>query len=111
MGFGTLQLMLFPCGLSHMSGWSEPAATNAPFEDEAVEAVLGMNQNHILPAQIYIFFPASTLPQNISLLPTYLLPTSPLLPSITIARARAGALEPEREWEHQSPSFHFQASR
>jgi hypothetical protein len=57
-------------------GWSEPAATNAPDEDEAVEAVLGMNQNHILPAQIYIFFPASTLPQNISLLPTYLPPPS-----------------------------------
>jgi hypothetical protein len=34
--------------------WSEPGATNAPIEDEAFEAVLGMNQNHILPAQIYI---------------------------------------------------------
>jgi hypothetical protein len=67
-------------------GWSEPAATNAPAEDEAVEVVLGMNQNHILLAQIYIIFPASILPQNIFLLPTYLLPltyllpTSPLLP-------------------------------
>jgi hypothetical protein len=29
-------------------GWSEPAATNAPDQDEAVQAVLGMNQKHIL---------------------------------------------------------------
>jgi hypothetical protein len=25
------------------NGWSEPVATNAPVEDEAVEVVLGMN--------------------------------------------------------------------
>jgi hypothetical protein len=37
-------------------GWSEPAATNAPVEDEAVEPVLGMNQKHILTAQSYCFF-------------------------------------------------------
>jgi hypothetical protein len=99
-------------------GWSELAPTNAPVEDEPVQPVLRMNQNHILPAQIYIFFPASTLPQNISLLPTYLLPTpsylpptSPLLPPIAIARAGAGAPEPEQERERQNPSFHFQASR
>jgi hypothetical protein len=111
-------------------GWSELETTNAPIEDEAVEALLGMNQNHILPAQIYTFFPTSTLPQNIFLLPTYLppttsylLPTSPLLPPtypdlpppsyppIAIARAGAGAPEWEWEWERQSSSFHFQASR
>jgi hypothetical protein len=28
-------------------GWSEPAATSAPVQDEAVQAVLGMNQKHI----------------------------------------------------------------
>jgi hypothetical protein len=33
-----------------LPGWSEPAATNAPDEDEAVQAVLGMNQKHISPA-------------------------------------------------------------
>jgi len=80
-------------------GWSEPAATNAPVKDEAVEVVLGMNQNHILPAQFFCFF-AFILPQNISLLPTYLLPppsylpptspflpTSPLLPPISYLRS------------------------
>jgi hypothetical protein len=41
---------------------------------------LGMNQNHILPTQIYIYFPASTVPQNIFLLPTYLLPLTYLPP-------------------------------
>jgi hypothetical protein len=102
-------------------GWSEPAATNAPVEDEAVQPVLGMNQNHIRTAQIYIFSPTSTLPQNISPLPTYLppptsylpLPTSPLLPPIAIARARAGAPQQsgssgaralELEWERRSRS-------
>ncbi len=61
-------------------GWNEPVITNAPVEDEVVEAVLGMNQNHILPTQIYIYFPASTVPQNIFLLPTYLLPLTYLPP-------------------------------
>jgi len=96
------------------TGWNELATTNAPVEDEVVEVVLGMNQNHILLAQIYIFFLASTLPQNIFLVPTflpptsyllstspllptpsYLPPTSPLLPLVAIARAKAGALEPK----------------
>jgi hypothetical protein len=31
-------------------GWSKPVATNAPFDDEAVQVVLGMNQKHIFPA-------------------------------------------------------------
>jgi hypothetical protein len=66
--------------LPHL-GWSEPATTNAPVEDEAIQPVLGMNQNHIRTAQIYIFSPASTLPQNISPQPTYHPPpTDPLLP-------------------------------
>jgi hypothetical protein len=73
-------------------GWSEPAATNAPVEDEAVEAVLGMNQNHILPIQSYCFFLSLLYPKKFpSYLPpshlpplSYLCvpsPTSPLLPS------------------------------
>jgi len=60
-------------------GWSEPAATNAPVEDEAVEAVLGMNQNDILPAQSF-FFPLPLLCPKKFL--SYL-PTSPLLPPIS----------------------------
>jgi len=64
-------------------GWSEPAATNAPVEDEAVQPVLGMNQNRIWTAQIYIFSPASTLPQNISPLPAYLPPPTSYLPPLT----------------------------
>ncbi len=61
-------------------GCSEPAATNAPVEDEAVEVVLGMNQKHILPSPKFLTFSVSSLPQNFSLLPTSLLLTSPLLP-------------------------------
>jgi hypothetical protein len=29
-------------------GWSEPTATSAIIQDEAIQAVLGMNQKHIL---------------------------------------------------------------
>jgi len=29
-------------------GWSEPATTNAKVQNEAIQAVLGMNQKHIL---------------------------------------------------------------
>jgi len=61
-------------------GWSEPAATNAPVEDEAIQAVLGMNQKPILfPRDFSAPFSAPEVS-----LPTYLpplLPTSPLLPS------------------------------
>jgi hypothetical protein len=63
-----------------VKGWSEPAATNAPVEDEAVEAVLGMNQKHILPCPKFLVFSAASLSQSFSLLPTSLPPTSPLLP-------------------------------
>ncbi len=47
-------------------------------EDEAVEAVLAMNQKHILPYPKLFVFSASSLPQKISLLPSSLPPTSPL---------------------------------
>jgi hypothetical protein len=88
-------------------GWSEPATTNAPVEDEAVEAVLGMNQKQILPARRYCFFPPllcpkiflSYLPPSHLPPPSYLRlppPTSHLPPpsymppptSHSIARAR-----------------------
>jgi hypothetical protein len=45
------------------TGWSEPAATNAPVEDEAVQAALGMNQKHILPCPKFLLFSASSLPK------------------------------------------------
>ncbi len=65
-------------------GSSEPAATNAPVEDEAVQVVLGMNQKHIL-----FSFSASSLLESFSLPHTYpLLPTSPLTPS---SKLEAGA--------------------
>jgi hypothetical protein len=69
---------------------------------------------------IFFFSPISTLPQNISFLPiylppTYLPPTSPLLPPISYLRspspecqsARTGARvgAPEPEWELQSQSW------
>jgi hypothetical protein len=37
-------------------GWSEPAATSAPVQDEAVQAVLRMNQKHILPCPRFLVF-------------------------------------------------------
>jgi hypothetical protein len=37
-------------------GRSEPAATNAPVKDEAIQAVLGMNQKHILPYPKFLVF-------------------------------------------------------
>ncbi len=53
-------------------GWSEPAATNAPVENEAVQAVLGMNQKPIL-------FPCPGISQPPSMPQTFpLLPNSPL---------------------------------
>jgi hypothetical protein len=58
-------------------GWTEPADTNAPVEDEAVQAVLRMNKKHILLARNYRVFSTSYLPQKFSLPPTYLPPTSP----------------------------------
>jgi hypothetical protein len=61
-------------------GWSELAATNAPFQDEAVQTILGMNQKHILFLRPGIFQPPS-LPQNFPLLPTSPPPT--YLPSPT----------------------------
>jgi hypothetical protein len=60
-----------------MEGWSEPAATNAPVQDEAVLVVLGMHQKHILFPCPRIFQPPS-LPQNFPLLPIFPLSYLPL---------------------------------
>ncbi len=57
-------------------GWSEPAATNAPVQDEPVEVVLRMNKNPILLALMDFFFPPLLCPK-ISPPPTYHLPPSP----------------------------------
>jgi hypothetical protein len=37
------------CRVTPWEGWNEPVATNALVEDDAIEAVLGMNHKHILP--------------------------------------------------------------
>jgi len=55
-------------------GWSETTATNALVQDEAVQAILGMNKKHILLPCPGIFQPPS-LPQNFPLLPTSPPPT------------------------------------
>jgi hypothetical protein len=44
-------------------GWSEPAATSAPVQDEAIQAILGMNQQHILPCPRFLVFSAFSLPK------------------------------------------------
>jgi hypothetical protein len=65
-------------------GWSEPAATNALVQDEAIEAILGMNQKHILFPYPRIFQRLS-LPQNFPLLPPS--PHFPLIPSSKLEKA------------------------
>jgi len=71
-------------------GWNEPTATSAPVEDEAIQAVLGMNQKHILFLCPWISQPPA-LSQNFPLLPTSpLLPPSlhfPLMPFPELGRA------------------------
>jgi hypothetical protein len=76
-------------------GWSELAATNAPVADEPVEAVFRMNENPILPAQIYFFFHLFSTPKFSPLLPTTYQP----LPPHSIARAPSSRdVERERAW-------------
>ncbi len=67
-----------------MVAGSEPTSTNALVADEPVEAIFQMNENPILPACIYIFFPPLLYPK-IFPPPTYHLPTPP--PPHSIARA------------------------
>ncbi len=71
-------------------GWSEPAATNAPVQDEPVEAILRMNKNPILPAHMFFFSHLLSTPKFSHLLPTtylppptYHLPPPPPPPSLT----------------------------
>jgi len=55
------------------AGWSEPGATSAPVQDEAVQVVLGMSQKRILfpwPRDFSAPFSASKF-----LLPTYFPPS------------------------------------
>jgi len=66
-------------------GWSEPAATNAPVQNEAVQAVLGMNQKHILFPCSGISAPFST--PKISP-PTYFPPPTSLHLVQSISKAR-----------------------
>jgi hypothetical protein len=77
----------------YSKGWSEPAATSAPIQDEAVQVVLGMNKKHILfPAQG--FFSLLLCPK---IFPSYLLSpphtsfTSFPTHSISIARESSQA--------------------
>ncbi len=104
-------------------GWSEPAITNAPVEDEPVQPVLRMNillahrdffftsslPRNSLPPPSYLPPPTYHLPSQPPLLPppSYLPPTSPTPPH-SIAKApetssgcgaRAGAMAVERELE------------
>ncbi len=86
LGIGPLSEMLV--GKRARSAWSEPAATNAPVQDELVEAVLWMNKNPILPACMDFFFPPLLCPK-IFPPPTYHLPP-PFIPSPELQRRRAG---------------------
>jgi hypothetical protein len=92
-------------------GWSELATTSAPVQDETVQAILGMNQKHILFPCLRNFQPPS-LPQNFPLLPTspppptYLpFPTSfSSFPAHSISRAweSSRAWKSSRAWITQS---------
>ncbi len=74
-------------GLIPLLGWNEPVATSAPVQDEAIQAILRLNQKHILFPYPRIFQPPS-LPQNFPLLPTSPPPTSFIsFPNHSISRA------------------------
>ncbi len=89
---------------SQSLGWSEPAATNAPVEDEPVQLVLRMN---ILLARRDFFFRLLSAPKfsTSPLLPTpsYLPPTKPTPPPTS-------TLLPTTYQPHP-PSLHRQSSR
>ncbi len=74
-------------------GQSEPAATSAPVQDEAIQAILGMNQKHILfPCQRDFSAPFSApkfSPPTYFLPPSFLPPSPhfPLIPSLELKRA------------------------
>jgi len=70
-------------------GWSEPAATNAPVEDETIQAVLGMNHKNKSSSPAQGFFSPRLCPK---IFPSYLLPPSPTsltsFPAHSISRAQ-----------------------
>jgi hypothetical protein len=45
-----------------VEGWNELASTNALVEDEAIQAILGMKQKHILLCPRFLVFSASFSP-------------------------------------------------
>jgi hypothetical protein len=107
-GCGWTTILIVPQPRVSFHGWSEPAATNAPVEDEPVQPVLRMN---ILPARRDCFFHLLSAPKfsTSPLLPppSYLPPTN-ATPPHSIARAPetssgcgagAGAVAVERELE------------
>jgi hypothetical protein len=66
--------------------WSEPVATSAPIQDEAVQVILGMNQKHIL-------FPCPGIFQPLSLPPKFSPPTFlTSFPTHFISRIRESSL-------------------
>jgi hypothetical protein len=67
------------CRRVGQEGWSE-AATNAPGEAKAIQAILGMNQKHILPCPDFLFFQPFPCPKFF-IFSTSFLPPSPLLPT------------------------------
>jgi len=91
------------CVESLLWGLSEPIATNAPIEDEAIQVVLQMNRKPILFPYPWIFQPLY-LPQHISFLPTSpLLPPSyhfPLIPFQELSRALQ--TQPHRALQHRA---------
>jgi hypothetical protein len=55
-------------------GWSETTATNAPVQDEAVQAILGMNQKHILLPRDFsapFFAPKFSPPTSLASFPAH----------------------------------------
>jgi hypothetical protein len=79
------------CPRVGQEGWNELAATNAPSEDEAIQAILGMNQKHVLPCPKFLFFQPLPYTKFLFFQPlpytkflvfsTSFLPPSPLLPT------------------------------
>ncbi len=72
------------CPLLHLArpSWSEPVTTIALVQDEVIQAILGMNQKHILPRPRFLVFSVSSLPQSFS---SYLPPPSYLLHLILVS--------------------------
>jgi len=84
-------------------GWSKPAATNAPVQDEAGQAVLGMNPNTSSPPSpgIFIFlFSAQRVLSALLSAPKFSPPTYPPYPepSPTLNLNLFSPLNSKRPW-------------